>query len=112
MAEVKDWADRRVSDAIRRVCNRQRNSDLRADNCAVRKELAEEMRQLVRDCAFIVTETDIEWGHRVYHREEDASATLGSAAKRLKDAFPGKGEDSTSTVRGHSRNNPFGGVEV
>lgn len=109
---AKDWAEKRVANAIRTVCNQHRNSDLRADNGDIRKALAEAMRQLVRDCAFIVTETDIVWGPRVYHREEDASATLTSAAKRLKETFPDTEEDSTSAVRKAIRNNPFGGVEV
>lgn len=85
---MKDWADRRVSEVIRRVCNKFQNGDLRADNGYIRQGLAEAMRQLARDCAFIVTETDIEYGPRVYLREEDANATLISAARRIKEEFP------------------------
>ena len=83
-----DWARKRVNEALRKVAREHRNSDLRADDNDVRNAVAELLRQVARDCAFIVTETDIEWTARVYQRDEDANATLLSAAKRIKEEFP------------------------
>lgn len=83
-----DWACKRVNKALRKVANEHRNNDLRADDTDVRNAVAELLRQVARDCAMIVTETDIEWTARVYRRDEDAHATLLSAARRIKEEFP------------------------
>ena len=93
-AIINDWAEKRVVEAIRKVYNRRKNSDLRADDPEIKEALAEVLRQLARDCADLTKMTDIHYHYDWMPEKdewdrsrEDAKETLAAAARIIRENF-------------------------
>ncbi len=93
-ATINNWAEKRVVEAIRKVCNKRKNNDLRADDPEIKEALAEVLKQLARDCADLAKMTDIEYHYDwipeagAWDRSrEDAKGTLNSAARCIRENY-------------------------